>query len=413
MRLVPLVLVAVWHAMGSAFAAPDDWPATVQPFFLSATNSPLSAADAAYLGRFPVVVINHKQSRPTAPPGHAETKQLAALNAVKKANASCLTFFYLNSQIDFGELDMHQAFAAPAVNGSWWLRDDKGDFVLHGSDHIIDFSNEGARNEWIKTAVANVVNQPLIDGIFVDKAGDFSARGVSAARMAAWVRGHDMLLDSLQNVTRFAKRVILNNEHRFPHDPRAHPSTAAGAGQLFERWGSDTDHDLLNITDDMALMSNLSRAGVFGLLARSGGTERGGGAGPGSPEACGAGLAEFLVSVDAPGVAFFACQASFASGPGAGWMVLLDDVVYREPLGRPLTPTATSVWVGVGVSGARATTAAAATQRLVLRRAFESGAVAWVDPAATNSGCVKWASGIVNGTCPPGVGEWKPQSLEE
>lgn len=260
--------------------------------------------------------------------------------------------------------------------------------------HLIDWTNSGARDEWLRTVMANVVNEALIDGIFVDKAASMERiQGVSQARVAAWNRGHEQLLDSLKNATRAsAKRVILNNDFRLPDKA----TSTAGAGQLFERWGSDTDHDLLNITADMARMSELSSAGVYGLLARSGGEERGGGAGPGDPAACGAGLAEFLVSVQAPGVAFFACQQSFASGPGTGWMAMLDDVVYREPLGRPLNDTATPVWVS-GNDGAPAA--------VVLRRAFESGAVAWLDPTAANHGCVKWASGLVNGTCPPGVAE--------
>lgn len=126
-------VAAACHFITAAeMARPDDWPATVQPFFLSATDAPLSTSDSAYIARFPLVVINHKQSRSAAPSGRqAEKKQIAALSAVKRANTSCKTFFYLNSQIDFDELDMHDAFAAPAVNGSWWLRDDKGAFVFH------------------------------------------------------------------------------------------------------------------------------------------------------------------------------------------------------------------------------------------------------------------------------------------
>lgn len=38
------------------------WPATVQPFFLSALSNALTEKEADYIARFPVAVINHKQT---------------------------------------------------------------------------------------------------------------------------------------------------------------------------------------------------------------------------------------------------------------------------------------------------------------------------------------------------------------
>ena len=67
-----------------------------------------------------------------------------ALSQVKAANDSCSTFFYLNSQIDFAGLQLHDQFVA--ANGSWWLRNDAGGFVLHGSDHIFDVTVAAARS---------------------------------------------------------------------------------------------------------------------------------------------------------------------------------------------------------------------------------------------------------------------------
>ena len=99
------------HSSGSSSASSAAaWPHSVQPFWLSALNTKLTAADARYLGSLPVVVVNHKQG-----PGRgkqAEANQLLALSQVKAANASCTTFFYLNSQIDFPELQLHEQFVA-------------------------------------------------------------------------------------------------------------------------------------------------------------------------------------------------------------------------------------------------------------------------------------------------------------
>ena len=102
------------------------WPSTVQPFFLSALNGALTTAEAAYIARFPVAVINHKQGG-TAP--HEEARQLAAIAAIKRANASCTTFFYLNSQIDFNPLGLHAKCAAAKPAGAWWLKQDSGTYV--------------------------------------------------------------------------------------------------------------------------------------------------------------------------------------------------------------------------------------------------------------------------------------------
>jgi hypothetical protein len=122
---------------------------------------------------------------------------------VKAANASCATFFYLNSQIDFPELQLHDQFAAngaaaaaavvcppmrralagiflrsPAVcvmhvcmchaavpltngarmdrqrprAGSWWLRNSTGGFVMHKNDKIFDLRVTAARNAWLAVA---------------------------------------------------------------------------------------------------------------------------------------------------------------------------------------------------------------------------------------------------------------------
>ena len=123
------------------------WPYSVQPFWLSALSRNLTTEDVTYLSKFPLVVINHKQG---GTGDRAEGRQLWALSLVKAANASTSTFFYINSQIDFPELKMHDRFVA--ANGSWWLRNETGGFVMHNDDHIFDFSTEEARDAWLSTA---------------------------------------------------------------------------------------------------------------------------------------------------------------------------------------------------------------------------------------------------------------------
>ena len=118
---------------------PPTWPLHVQPFFLSATNAALTPSQALYIARFPVAVINHKQSLRDQPANrNEERKQLDAIAAIKRANASCTTLFYLNSLIDFSPLNLHQAFAA--ANGSWWLKQDDGTFVMqHDGSYTFDW----------------------------------------------------------------------------------------------------------------------------------------------------------------------------------------------------------------------------------------------------------------------------------
>ena len=108
MPCLPVLLLLATAAEGAG----TEWPHSVQPFFLSATYADLTAEEARYLGRLPVVVINHKQGGTGS---SSEAKQLHALSQVKAANASCKTFFYLNSLIDFPGLQLHKQFAA---NGS-------------------------------------------------------------------------------------------------------------------------------------------------------------------------------------------------------------------------------------------------------------------------------------------------------
>jgi hypothetical protein len=74
---------------GAAWAAAA-WPATVQPFFLSAVSVDLTPADAAYIGRFPLAVINHKQG--SSVPSGAEEKQL-------RARESTIPLIPLSSQL--------------------------------------------------------------------------------------------------------------------------------------------------------------------------------------------------------------------------------------------------------------------------------------------------------------------------
>jgi hypothetical protein len=351
----------------------------VQPFFLSALSQMLTPHEASYIGRFPIAVINHKQG--AKDPGFAEAKQLKAITTIKAANASCRTHFYLNSQIDFPELAMHKSFAA---NASWWLRQADGEFVWHNKtssskdgDHVIDFTVEAARDAWLSTASAALSNDS-VDGIFIDKAGSKGTvfKGVSAQRMAEWCDAHDLLLAQLRNST--AKNVVLNN---------AYSTAGLGMGQLFERWGEFPSHDGLTLKQDMQLLSTLSSAGLTSL-ARAGGIRPGSGDKP-DPNACGAALAEFLVSVSLPSTSFFSCAVDFSSTNSTGWMALLSDPIYSRPLGAPTGPPV------VTASG-------------LTKREFAGGAVAWLDlrkptPRVFLLGCVCWSGGAVSGTCPPGV----------
>ena len=348
----------------------DAWPHSVQPYFLSSLSGALTPAEASYLGGLPVVVINHKQGGAS---GYEEARQLAALSLVKAANASCATFFYLNSEIDFSPLELHSEFV---VNGTWWLETDAGDYVTHNGDHIFDHTVEAARNAWLATA-QHAFSHPDISGIFVDKAGGFGAiEGVSPARVAAWNAGHAELLTMLgAAAVASKKKLIFNNEH------------AIGvAGQLFERWGQHSDHDGLSVPDDIKLLENLtssSNTGQFSL-ARSGGVTPGT-ANSTSSEVCAAGLAAMLMGVNSPMTAFFACEPDFNSRDG--WMNLKQQPYYDYFLGAPKGAAV------VGKDG-------------LMTRAFE-GATVTLNASSflssrgnLNSGCVEWASGETTGVCP-------------
>ena len=308
--MAPLVATSV-----IAVPAAPVWPRHVQPFFLSATNAALTPAQAAYIARFPVAAINHKQSARDQPPNRdEERKQIDAIAAIKQANASCTTLFYLNSLIDFSTLNLHQAFAASSVNGSWWLKQDDGAPVMqHGGDYTFDWSVRAAQHTWITAALAAMANSS-VDGMFVDKAGKMvRIQGVSAARVAAWNAGHDDMLADLRRLAPPTKVIVLNNRH------------GEGEGQLFERWGNQLDHDLLNITQDVTQLTANSRAGVVSLV-RAGGATPGSGDGP-DPQACAAGLAAMLVAVAAPNTAFFSCALDFNSAHT--WMCGNFDIIYH------------------------------------------------------------------------------------
>eukprot|EP01052_Picozoa_sp_SAG31_P019015 SAG31_NODE_1370_length_8610_cov_2.897192_2_plen_282_part_00 len=251
-NLLAVQLLLNAHVLDAAVASSSAaWPHSVQPFFLSALNNKLTAAEARYLGQLPVVVINHKQGPHRGT--QAEAKQLDALSQVKAANASCATFFYINSQIDFPELQLHQKFVA---NGSWWLHTSAGGFVMHGSDKIFDFSVAAARNAWL-AAAQHALSQPFVSGVFVDKAGEFAPRGVRTQRMRAWTRGHQQLLASLGAAAAAAKkRLIFNNNGIF-----------GVAGQLFERWGAKEDHDGLSAAQDLHLLERATGTSNSGQLS--------------------------------------------------------------------------------------------------------------------------------------------------
>ena len=371
--LSTMLLAAQLAPLATADAGSSDaWPYSVQPFFLSALNQALTPADASYLGGLPVVVINHKQG---GAPGYEEERQLAALSLVRAANASCATFFYLNSLIDFSPLELHSEMVK---NGSWWYKTDAGAYITHNSDKIFDMSVEAARNAWLATA-QHALSQPYISGVFVDKAGGFGAKGVSPAREAAWIAGHSELLRELgAAAVASKKKLIFNNEH------------AIGvAGQLFERWGQKTDHDLLSVPDDIKLHANLtgtSNTGQFSL-ARAGGVTPGT-ANSTSPEVCAAALAAMLMGANSPMTAFFACEPDFNSKDG--WMNLNQQPFYDYYLGAPKGAAV------VGKDG-------------LMTRAFDGATVTLSTTSFQssrgnlNSGCVQWASGETTGVCPTTV----------
>ena len=117
---------------------------SVQPFFLSALSNALTTEQASYIGRFPLAVINHKQGNRDPPlTGGAEVKQVAALQAIKAANNSCQTHFYLNSQVDLPELALHQKFVQ---NPQWWFKTDAGGLVNHSGVNVFDWTQADARD---------------------------------------------------------------------------------------------------------------------------------------------------------------------------------------------------------------------------------------------------------------------------
>ena len=364
-----IIAAPIAAAASSPSATTPAWPLHVQPFFLSAANAALSPSEALYISRFPIAVINHKQALRDAPPNHhEERKQVDALAAIKRANASCTTLFYLNSKIDFAQLDLHEEFVkANGTTSSWWLKKDDGTFVPeHGGALTFDWTVRAAQRTWITTALAAMANSS-VDGVFVDKAGHaVKIAGVGAARVAAWNAGHDTMLAELRRRAPPSKVIVLNNRH------------GDGEGQLFERWGNLRDHDLLNITQDIAQLAANSRAGVVSLA-------RGGGGTPGSgdypdPQACAASLAAMLVAVAAPNTAFFACALDF--NIAHTWLTLLNDTIYSLPLGAPVADAEQDLASGL------------------ITRSFTSGTVAVLDPSAPNLGCVKWAGGKTTGKCP-------------
>jgi hypothetical protein len=372
MHLLTILLAPL--AVADASNSTASWPHSVQPFFLSALNTALTPTEATYLGGLPVVVINHKQA---GDGGKTEEKQFAALSMVKATNASCATFFYLNSLIDFSSLALHDKFVA---NGTWWLKTDAGAYVTHNGDKIFDMTVSAARDTWLATA-QNAFAQPYISGVFVDKAGGFGDKDISAARMSAWNAGHAQMLHTLSSAAAVAKkRVILNN---------ANIIGPPSAGQLFERWGQATDHDGLSLQQDIALLKQLTNASDDGELLS---LVRAGGIAPGSatsspPEVCAASLAAMLLAVEAPNAAFFACMPDF--NVIHGWMNLNQNMIYDEYLGAP---TGNAV---VGPDG-------------LITRAF-AGAKVVLNPksftparggGSLNSGCVQWASGNTTGICP-------------
>ena len=378
--LISLILLglAIVHVAAAAVAGVPvaalksaAWPANVQPFFLSALSNALTDEQAAYIARFPVAVINHKQSLQDAPRNlNEEPKQLAAIAAIKRANASCKTFFYLNSQNDLAALNLHKEFAA--AGGAWWLKDDDGGYVWEnktaesGPDYTFDFTVSAAREAWVSAALA-ALNNTHVDGIFVDSAKNVSFKHVAPQRMAAWNEGHVAMTDELRKRSSRTKLIVLNNQ-----------LDGQGMGQLFERWGESPDHDNLTILEDIARMQDYSSKGLVSF-ARSGGVKPGTGDKP-DAQTCAAGLAQMLCAVQTPGSTFFSCAVDFR---GSHWMTLLDEPIYNLPLGAPMAASATRH----PTSG-------------LLTRAFSSGTVAIIDPTVPHKGCVKWAGGTTTGKCP-------------
>lgn len=151
--------------------------------------------------------------------------------------------------------------------------------------------------------------------------------------------------------------------------------------QHFERWGSAVDHDDLTLEQDIKRVGELHEAGLTTLF-RAGGVNRRLTSDPPDPAVCGTGLAAALIAATAPGLSFFSCEPSFASGvdPSTGWMTLLEAPEYSKPLGAPLGPPT------IGPNG-------------LTRRSYSGGATAILN-VTSDKGCVRWKDGSTSGTCP-------------
>ena len=193
------------------------------PVFWHAANSsgPFSDAAVDFIARSGFASATLEKSQGLDGPGNtttfAEERILAAARQLKTANADLPVVAYFNSVLNW---PYYRLAASLAMHPSWALQNVSGHPVLlHGDPSfpqppegmdVFDFSQTVVQ-AWFATACSNLTATGALDGCFEDRAGEEGFPGITPATAAAYARGHDAVLRSLQAAVGTNDFIIANN----------------------------------------------------------------------------------------------------------------------------------------------------------------------------------------------------------
>lgn len=342
------------------------------PRFMHAANEsgPLTTEDAAYMAQFPLVTIEKMQALHSPCPDNKpapcqEDKIIAACRAVRAANTTARTHFYLNSLINFPQ---YRLAATMAANTSLLLHDAAGKLVelkLHGSQTftIFDHSNAGTREAWLHTAQYALASG-VVNGIFCDR-GRASAQvdlrhfKLAPGKAEAWDAGHRLLMVQLQHMVS-ANPLLPGTGIVIPNGIDLDPLN----GRMYEdfepvdKTSVPPGNDLLHLRQERRVVEVHKDFCPPGI-------------GADASLRFNASLAAYLVG--AVEYSYYGCTMGWTLSEG--WEVVHPEYTY--PLGEPLgeATLANGVW----------------------SRGFTSGTRVWLDAEQWQHPCIRWGNGAETG----------------
>ena len=198
-------------------------------------------------------------------PGGAFTEQ-AILNdakVLKKLNPDMKVIFYWNTLLDY---PFYEASSVFNEHPEWWLKKSDGtiDFKRNSTLKKYDLSNKKLRKWWVKV-VKKAVNNPHIDGVFMDAFNQvkapFNLKNWGQEKFDAMNRGLDALVNETNAALDADKITIWNGIRSTRHRVVGNDYLESMGAVMIEHFGHFHSASPQSMLSDLELMDEAAKAG--------------------------------------------------------------------------------------------------------------------------------------------------------